>query len=115
MPSRIRQVGAVLRGGIYADRVNQKAVSIGNAFVALAREHGYDPVQLAVLWVKDQAGVTAPIIGPRTVEQLQNYLPVLEMNLSDELRVACDALVPTGSAVANFLNSSGWSKQRLEW
>ncbi len=106
---------AVLRGGIYADRVNQKAVSIGNAFVALAREHGYDPVQLAVLWVKDQAGVTAPIIGPRTVEQLQNYLPVLEMNLSDELRVACDALVPTGSAVANFLNSSGWSKQRLEW
>ena len=68
-----------------------------------------------MLWVKDQAGVTAPIIGPRTIEQLQNYLPVLEMNLSDELRVACNALVPTGSAVANFLNSSGWSKQRLEW
>ncbi|MEY4531324.1 MAG: hypothetical protein RLZZ156_2045 [Deinococcota bacterium] len=106
---------AVLRGGIYADRVNQKSVAIGNQFVALAREYGYDPVQLAVLWVKDQAGVTAPIIGPRTIEQLQNYLPVLEMNLSDELRVACNALVPTGSAVANFLNSSGWSKQRLEW
>jgi 1-deoxyxylulose-5-phosphate synthase len=106
---------AVLRGGIYADRVNEKAITIGNAFVALAREHGFDPVQLAVLWVKDQASVTAPIIGPRTVEQLQNYLPVLEMNLSDELRVACDALVPAGSAVANFLNSSGWSKQRLAW
>ena len=106
---------AVLRGGIYADRVNEKAVTIGNAFVALARDYGFDPVQLAVLWVKDQTGVTAPIIGPRTFEQLQNYLPVLEMNLSEELRAACDALVPAGSAVANFLNSSGWSKQRLAW
>jgi 1-deoxyxylulose-5-phosphate synthase len=106
---------AVLRGGIYADRVSEKAVLIGNRFAALARDHGFDPVQLAVLWVKDQIGVTAPIIGPRTVEQLKNYLPVLEMNLPNEIRVACEELVPAGSAVANFLNSSGWSKQRLEW
>ncbi len=106
---------AALRGGIYADRVSEKAVSVGNRFAALAREHGYDPVQLAVLWVKDQAGVTAPIIGPRTLEQLKNYLPVLEMTLPDELRAACDQLVPAGSAVANFFNSSGWLKQRLEW
>ena len=106
---------AALRGGIYAARVSDKAIAVGNQFVALAQDFGYDPAQLAVLWVKDQAGITAPIIGPRTLEQLQNYLPVLEMSLPDQLQTACDALVPAGSAVANFLNSSGWSKQRLEW
>ncbi len=106
---------ATLRGGIYSERVTEKAVAVGNQFVVLARAYGFDPVQLAVLWVKDQTGVTAPIIGPRNLEQLKNYLPVLEMSLPDELRLACDALVPPGSAVANFLNSSGWSQQRLEW
>ena len=33
------------------------------------------PAQLAVLWVKDQPGITAPIIGPRTLDQLEHFLP----------------------------------------
>jgi hypothetical protein len=44
---------------------------------------------------------------------LENLLPVLGMSLSDELRAACDALVPPGSAVANFHNSAPWMKIRL--
>jgi 1-deoxyxylulose-5-phosphate synthase len=70
---------ADLRGGIYAERVTPRAVRVGNAFAALAREAGFDPAQLALLWVKDQPGVTAPIIGPRTLEQLENFLPVMDM------------------------------------
>jgi aryl-alcohol dehydrogenase-like predicted oxidoreductase len=104
---------AAQRGGIYAERVTQQGIEIGNQFVALARGHGIDPAQLAILWVKDQPGITAPIIGPRTVAQLENLLPVLEMSLSEELRAACDALVPPGSAVANFHNSAPWMKMRL--
>jgi 1-deoxyxylulose-5-phosphate synthase len=106
---------ATLRGGIYAERVSQKAVMVGNQFATLAKEHGFEPAQLALLWVKDQPGVTAPIIGPRTVAQLEQMLPALVQSFPPELQAACDALVPPGSAVANFLNSSGWSKQRLEW
>jgi aryl-alcohol dehydrogenase-like predicted oxidoreductase len=104
---------AAQRGGIYAERVTQQGIEVGNQFVALARGHGIDPAQLAILWVKDQPGITAPIIGPRTVAQLENLLPVLGMSLSDELRAACDALVPPGSAVANFHNSAPWMKMRL--
>jgi aryl-alcohol dehydrogenase-like predicted oxidoreductase len=104
---------AALRGGIYADRVSQRAVAVGERFVALARAAGIPPVQLALLWVKDQPGITAPIIGPRTAAQLEEMLPVLEMQLSDELRAACDELVPPGSAVANFHNSAAWMKMRL--
>ncbi len=104
---------AQLRGGIYADRVSARGIDVGNEFVKLAQEVGISPVQLAVLWVKDQPGVTAPLIGPRTLEQLAHYLPVLEMTLTDEVRAACDALVPPGSAVANFHNSAPWMKMKL--
>lgn len=105
---------AALRGGIYAERVSQRAIEVANQFVELARQSGHDPAQLAVLWVKDQPGLTAPILGPRTLEQLEHLLPVAQMKLSDDLRAACDALVPPGSAVANFHNSATWMKMRVD-
>jgi aryl-alcohol dehydrogenase-like predicted oxidoreductase len=104
---------AAQRGGIYAERVTAAGVAVGKQFVALAHEAGITPAQLALLWVKDQPGITAPIFGPRTVEQLAEALPVLDMRLSDELRAACDALVPPGSAVTNFFNSAAWMKMRV--
>ena len=104
---------ATLRGGIYADRVTPKAVAAGNRFVALAREIGLPPAQLAILWNKDQPGITAPIIGPRTMEQLEHLLPVLEMQLEDSVRASCDEFVPPGSAVADFHNSAPWMKMKL--
>jgi aryl-alcohol dehydrogenase-like predicted oxidoreductase len=104
---------AVLRGGIYAERVTPRGVEVGNRFASLAREHGIEPAQLAVLWVKDQPGVTAPIIGPRTLDQLLGMLPVAEMHLSDALRVACDGLSAPGGVIASFFNSAPWMSQRV--
>jgi aryl-alcohol dehydrogenase-like predicted oxidoreductase len=104
---------AALRGGIYAERVTRRGVEVGQQFAALAREFGHDPAQLATLWVKDQPGVTAPIIGPRTPAQLRQALPVAQMVLSDELRAACDALVAPGSVVASFFNSAAWMKWKF--
>lgn len=104
---------AELRGGIYAERVTARGIAVGNEFVKLAQEVGISAAQLAVLWVKDQPGITAPLIGPRTLAQLEHYLPVLEMSLTDEVRAACDALVPPGSAAANFHNSAPWMKMKL--
>ncbi|MFN8483922.1 MAG: aldo/keto reductase [Anaerolineae bacterium] len=104
---------AALRGGVYRDRVSAHAVAVGQAFTQLAADAGRPPAQLGLLWVKDQPGVTAPLFGARTVAQLEHILPVLEMRLSDDLRAACDALVPPGSAVANFHNSAAWMKMRV--
>ncbi|MEM7343032.1 MAG: aldo/keto reductase [Chloroflexota bacterium] len=104
---------AALRGGIYAERINQRAIEVGNEFVKLAEAQGISPAQLAILWAKDQPGITAPIIGPRTMDQLETLLPVLEMSLDDTTRAACDTLVPPGSAVANFFNSAPWMKMKL--
>jgi aryl-alcohol dehydrogenase-like predicted oxidoreductase len=104
---------AALRGGIYAERVTQKGIEVGDRFVQLAKEAGISPAQLSILWVKDQEGITSPLIGPRSVKQLEELLPVLEMQLDNEVREACDELVPPGSAAANFFNSAEWMKMKI--
>jgi aryl-alcohol dehydrogenase-like predicted oxidoreductase len=101
---------ARMAGGIYAERVTPRGLAAGDKFAELARQFGNTPGQLALLWCKDQPGITAPIVGPRTLEQLQDVLPVLEMTLSDEARAACDTVNPPGGAIANFHNTSGWMK-----
>jgi aryl-alcohol dehydrogenase-like predicted oxidoreductase len=62
------------------------------------------------LWCKDQPGVTSPIVGPRTLEQLQDLLPVLDMTLTADERTACDAINGPGSVVVNFHNTAPWMK-----
>ena len=104
---------AVLGAGPMGDvRFTQRNMTLGDQFTDLARQHGKTPGQLALLWCKDQPGITAPIFGPRTIEQLQDALPVLEMHLTDEERAACDALNPPGTATANF-HSADWMKMRI--
>lgn len=99
---------ATLRGGIYAERVTPQAVNTGLEFVDLAEKSGFNAAQLALLWVKDQPGITAAIIGPRTTDQLMHFLPVLNMNLPESVRIACNKIVPHGSFAANFHNTAGW-------
>jgi len=101
------------RGGIYADRITPKAADAGQAFVRIARKFQMKPAHLALLWVKDQPEITAPLSGPRTLGQVQEVLPVMTMTLTDDMRQACDELIPPGSAVANFLNSAPWMKGKL--
>ncbi len=103
----VRQPGA---GNSYADRVTARGIEVGRRFAALAAAHGKSPGQLALLWCKDQPGVTSPIVGPRTLEQLADVLPVLGMALTQEERAACDALVPPGGVVTNFHNTAPWMK-----
>ena len=88
-------------------------IEIGNKVVGLASEHSLSGAQLATLWVKEQPGITAPLVGPRTLEQLERALPVLEMRLSEEMAAACDELVPPGSAVASFFNSAAWMMHHI--
>ena len=98
---------------IYAERVNQKGLEAGARFAEFAAKAGKTPGQLALLWCKDQPGITAPIYGPRTLEQLNDVLPVLEMQLSAEERAFCDTLNPPGSVVVNFHNTAPWMKTRI--
>ena len=103
----------VLRGGVYAERVTQRGVEVGNQFAVIARDAGFDPAQLAVLWVMNQPGITAPLIGPRTLAQMQAMIPVLDLAFPKELSARCDTLVPPGSVVASFFNSAPWMRWKI--
>lgn len=104
---------AALRGGFYADRVTERGIEVGQAFSRLAAKAGITAAQLSILWVKDQPGIAAPLIGPRTVQQLKDLLPVKDMTLEPALREACDRLVPPGSVVADFHNTADWMKMTV--
>ena len=58
--------------------------------------------QLALAWCVQQPGVTSPIIGPRTMEQLEDNLGALNVKITDEDRAAIDQLVPPGRMVSPF-------------
>jgi len=59
-----------------------------------------DPLALA--WVAQRPGVTSPIIGPRTMEQLQDNLGALAVRFSEDDLAKIDALVPAGGSVSPF-------------
>ncbi|UCH59411.1 MAG: aldo/keto reductase [Anaerolineales bacterium] len=94
-------------------RITNFAISRAEQVVVLARNLSITPSQLSLAWVKDQPGVTAPIIGPRSFRHLEDALRVLEISLNNEIMQAIDEIVPPGSAAADFHNTSGWMRMKL--
>jgi len=64
------------------------------AYEALCREMGEKPADVALAWLLHNPVVTAPIIGPRTLEQLTGSLRALEIKLSDEVMARLDTIWP---------------------
>jgi aryl-alcohol dehydrogenase-like predicted oxidoreductase len=100
-------------GDWFRRRVNREGVRVAAEVKAMAEERDMTAAQLATLWCKDQPGITAPIIGPRTMEHLEQALAVLDMELDDADRERFDALVHPGNVVADFHNSNPWMKARI--
>ncbi|GAB6619479.1 MULTISPECIES: aldo/keto reductase [Bacillus] len=60
----------------------------------LCKEIGEEPSVVALAWLLQNPVVTAPIIGPRTVEQLNKSLRALEVTLSEEVLQKLDEIWP---------------------
>jgi aryl-alcohol dehydrogenase-like predicted oxidoreductase len=108
--SRLERSGAE---SPFGQRVSLRGVEVARLLAPMAQERGLTPSQFALLWCKDQPGITSPIIGPRTMDQLTDALPVLEMQLADPDRARLDELVGPGNAVSDFHNSNNWMKARI--
>jgi aryl-alcohol dehydrogenase-like predicted oxidoreductase len=94
-------------------RLTRRALEVAAEVKNMAEERGLNAAQFATLWVKDQPGITAPIIGPRTMQHLDDALAVIEMKLEDTDRPLFDGLVHPGNAVADFHNANPWMKARI--
>jgi aryl-alcohol dehydrogenase-like predicted oxidoreductase len=61
---------------------------------ALCKEIGENPADVALAWLLNNPVVTAPIIGPRTIDQLNGSLRALEIKLSDDFLTKIDEIFP---------------------
>ncbi|MYC64103.1 MAG: aldo/keto reductase [Caldilineaceae bacterium SB0661_bin_34] len=72
----------------------------------LAANKGCTVAQFALAWAMGQPNITSPIIGPRTLEQLEDNLGALQVSLDDSDREAVDTLVPPGTNVSLYYESN---------
>jgi len=64
------------------------------AYEDLCDEAGVAPASVALAWLLTRDGVTAPIIGPRTIEQLDEAVGALDVTLDDKLLTRLDEIWP---------------------
>jgi aryl-alcohol dehydrogenase-like predicted oxidoreductase len=69
---------------------NERTWSVVDALTAVARESGRTPAQTALGWLLHRPGVTAPIVGARTLAQLEENLGALDLDLDRRQRERLD-------------------------
>ncbi len=99
-------LGGGLLGGVLEKLESGRRVSEGvqkrieakrpqlERFEALCREIGEAPATVALAWLLHNPVVTAPIIGPRTLEQLESAVRATEVTLDAQVLEQLDALFP---------------------
>ena len=61
---------------------------------AIAQAHGVSIPEVAIAWLLGTEGITAPIIGPRTLGQLEGLLGATEVKLTADERARLEAHAP---------------------
>lgn len=64
------------------------------AYENLCKEIGQKPADVALAWVLNNPVVTSPIVGPRTIQQLEENVKALEIKLSEETLNKLDVIWP---------------------
>jgi len=83
-------------------RFNEQVFDAIEPLEALAGEKGVTVSQFALAWCMAQPGVTSPIIGPRTMEQLEDNLKAADVTITDEDRKAVDHIVRPGTHITPY-------------
>jgi aryl-alcohol dehydrogenase-like predicted oxidoreductase len=90
---------------------NAAKLDAAHALGALADESGMTLIQMAVAFVTRHPAVTAAIIGPRTMEQLEAYLTAEDVELPSDVLDRIDEIVPP--AVTLNVADNGWTSPAL--
>lgn len=101
--------------GFYREDFNgkQRVFDVQESVLAMAREKGVSGYALALAWCMSQPGVTSPIIGPRTSDQLTDSLMALQITLTDEERKNLDLISPPESMTVPHIDYKGKHLFRL--
>jgi len=75
-----------------AGRLNERNLAIADEVAAVAGELGRSPAQVALAWLLARPGVVSPVLGVRTLAQLEDNLGALEVELGSEHLERLDAV-----------------------
>jgi aryl-alcohol dehydrogenase-like predicted oxidoreductase len=90
---------------------NQAKLEAADALGKLADDAGMSLIDMALAFVIRHPAVTAAIIGPRTMEQLESQLGAAHVQLDDALLDRVDEIVPPGTTVNPA--DAGWTNPAL--
>jgi aryl-alcohol dehydrogenase-like predicted oxidoreductase len=90
---------------------NQRKLDAAERLAQLAEETGITLIQLAIAFVLTHPAVTAPIIGPRTMDHLESQLAAADVVVDDAVLDRIDEIVPPGTNLNPA--DSGWQSPDL--
>jgi aryl-alcohol dehydrogenase-like predicted oxidoreductase len=85
-----------------SDPANQVKLDAVEQLTRLAEEAGLSLIHLALAFTLAHPAVTAPIIGPRTMEHLESQLGAAEVTLGADVLDRIDEIVPPGRTLNSF-------------
>lgn len=86
----------------YVNALNKKFYELLDILKEISNEKGCTISQLSLAWVITQPGITSAIIGPRTMEQLEDNLDALNVTLTEKDYQRIDSMTIPGSNIENF-------------
>ncbi|GGJ12739.1 UNVERIFIED_ORG: aryl-alcohol dehydrogenase-like predicted oxidoreductase [Paenarthrobacter nicotinovorans] len=86
---------------------NQRKLDLVEDLAQLAEQSGLGLIELAIAFVINHPGITSAIVGPRTMEQLESYLPAASVTLTPDVLDRIDEIVEPGVTVNPDDNSYG--------
>ncbi|MDI2023395.1 aldo/keto reductase [Paenarthrobacter nicotinovorans] len=86
---------------------NQRKLDLVEDLAQLAEESGLSLIELAIAFVINHPGITSAIVGPRTMAQLESYLPAASVALTADVLDRIDEIVEPGVTVNPDDNSYG--------
>lgn len=95
--SRFKELGS---------RLTPRAIEVADALKPLATEKGVTLAELCLAWVLRQPGITAPIVGVRTMDHLTSALNVLDVAFTEEDYRRIDAIAPPGTHVSEYYGAN---------
>jgi aryl-alcohol dehydrogenase-like predicted oxidoreductase len=91
---------------------NQRKLDAAEELAQLAEQTGITLIEMAIAFVLRHPAITAPIIGPRTMEHLESQLAAADVVLSDEVLDRIDEINPPGVTINRADN--GWTQPSLD-
>jgi aryl-alcohol dehydrogenase-like predicted oxidoreductase len=91
---------------------NQRKLDAADELAQLAEETRISLIEMAIAFVINHPAVTAAIIGPRTMQQLESQLPAAEVTLSEDILDRIDEIVTPGTNINPA--DGGWVSPALE-